>query len=223
VLLAAGMGIVTLLCSRVALKGYGNSLRLGLTQRLLHPTKLNLDDPHTAALVEQFLTSDDQSLLEIGIASSDTHPVLLNHLVRISSGDHGVVAGEALQRLYELAPQQCLDIASSTAKNFGDPVAQARHVVAAGIISAQIANGQTTNAQTTLRNRGSNHLDVARAAIHILSTPRTVLEHATLLRKCLPQPTAPLSVRDLAHDDDRQWRRPWLSVCAANYLEVVNA
>jgi hypothetical protein len=456
IILAAAFGLITLFTSRLALIGYGQSLRSGLTQRLLHPTKLNLDDPHTLGVVERYLSSDDPSQLELGIASSDTHPVLVEHLVRIATSKRGLVAGEALQRLDDLSPQRAELVARNVTTEFpptrSDPTTrfpEANHVVAAGILSAQtidytsviesglgnpdtahralayhaavrsssphlmkelvdaVANSTTTatasaalrhgqnqrnghrktgtqshdgaasaryfeaaiKGQTqgtfggsgstvrlvkalayepsweatlllveqlqhrssevaaaaletlarrdpesliscktpvaglfkteatqalqmldlltalpnterasllrrslhdelnligrktisclavlfgrdtiegiarelaqpderlrahaietlemsfkTPRHHGSKHLDASRAAVPILSSHRTVSERANMLRKCVPQPTTPLTVRDLAHDDDRQWRRPWLSVCAADYLSNV--
>jgi hypothetical protein len=182
ILLAAAVGLLTLFASRLTLISYAQSLRTGLTQRLLHPTKLNLDDPHTLGVVEEYLSSDDSSLLELGIASTDAHPVLVEHLVRIASSKYGLVAGEALQRLDDLSPQRAELLARDLTSGFPpqsfDPTSRfpdAKQVIAAGILSAQMID-HTSIIETGLTNPDTEQRAFAyRAAVR--STHPHLVKH----------------------------------------------
>jgi ATP/ADP translocase len=151
VALAILLGIGAVICGRVLISRYASSLRNGLQQRILKPTWLNLDDPHTLELVQQFLSSNDEASIGLGIASTQNHSVLTNHLENIAVSGRGIVSAQALTRLFEIEPQlgtsaalSILERGRSATFHFVGPSVE--QVAAAGIISTQSSFGELNGA-----------------------------------------------------------------------------
>jgi hypothetical protein len=121
-ILTVCVGVVWTSAGALVFRSYRATLRVGLEQRLLAPSALDLDDPATRAELDRMLESGDDRLVWTALGALGAQPGRADRLAGLAGSANARVAEVAYRQLRADDPARALAIARSLSDTAAPPV-----------------------------------------------------------------------------------------------------